>query len=174
MSDVVNPYQSPEAPAIPVTPLTAQGALTETMLSYLKGASPWIRFIGVLGFISSGLAALWGICMLVLVPFMNLDWEEIPGLEQFGFIFNAAFGGVMMVFSLGGAVLIFIPSLFIYRFGEKIRSFLRTGMEQELELAFKNNKSLWKFIGIYCIIVLASIPVMIIGGIIIAVVVALA
>ena len=80
----------------------------------------------------------------------------------------------MMVFCLGGAVLIFIPSLFIYRFGERIRSFLRTGIEQELELAFKNNKSLWKFLGIYCIIALASIPVMIIGGIIIAVVVALA
>ena len=74
MSDVVNPYQSPEAPAIPVNPLAAQGVLTETMLSYLKGASPWIRFIGILGFISSGISALWGICMLVLFPLMNLDW----------------------------------------------------------------------------------------------------
>ena len=174
MSDMVNPYQSPEAPAVPVDPLAVRGTLTETMLSYLKGASPWIRFIGILGFVTSGLSALWGVSMLAIVPLMDLDWEDITGLEQFGFLFGAAFGGIMMVFCLGGAVLCFIPSLFLYRFGEKIKSFLGTGMEPELELAFKNNKSFWKFLGICSIVALAFIPIMIIAGIIIAVVVALA
>ena len=174
MSDAVNPYQSPGTAVNPVNPLAGQGVLTETMIIHLKGASPWIRFIGILGFVFSGITALWSICILILVPFMDFTWEEIPGFGQFGFLFNAAFGGAMMVFCLGGAVLLFVPSLFLYRFGEKIRSFLRAGVEQELELAFKNNKSLWKFLGIYCIVALAFIPLLTIGGIVIAVVATLA
>jgi hypothetical protein len=47
---------------------------------------------------------------------------------------------------------------------------MRTGAEQDLELAFKNNKSLWKFIGILAIIQLAIIPVTMIFGIIAAIV----
>ena len=174
MSDAENPYRSPETAAASERPLAAQGVLTETMLIHLKGASPWLRFIGILGFIGVGMTALGGLSVLAIFPMMGEIWDEIPGFESFGSVFGAAFGGTIAVFYLGAAVLIFFPSLFIYRFGEKIRSFLRTGMEQDLEQAFRNNKSLWKFYGILCIISLAFIPVMIIVGIIAAVAIAVA
>ena len=170
MSDAVNPYQSPETTAVPVKPLVAQGALTETMLIYLKGASPWLKFIGVLGFISAGLTALSGLSFLLFIPLMRQVWNEIPGFEAFSGTVGTVFGGTMTVFSIGGGALMFFPSLFLYRFGEKIHSYLRTGTDQDLELAFKNNKSFWKFIGIICIISLAFIPLMIILGIILALV----
>jgi hypothetical protein len=174
MSDSVNPYQGPEAAPVPVDPPGSQGTLTEVMVNYLKGASPWLRFIGILGFVFSGLTAFWGVAMLALSPFMDKSFESLPGYEQWNFIFQAAFGGTMLILCVIGAVFIFIPSLFIYRFGEKIRSFLRNGSGQELEQAFKNNKSLWKFLGILSIVELAFIPVLIIVGIVTAVVVALA
>ena len=172
MSDTVNPYQSPETVAAPVKPLVAQGSITETMLIYLKGASPWLRFMGILGFIGSGLTALGSLIFLVMIPLVGRVWEDIPGFEAFGGAFGAFFSGSMMVFGLAGGVLLFFPALFTYRFGERIRSYLRTGMEHELELALKNNKSLWKFNGILCIIYLAFIPLLIVAGIIIAVVAA--
>jgi len=172
MSDAVNPYQSPETVAVPEKPLAAQGTLTETMLLYLKGASPWLQFIGILGFIGSGLMALGGLIFLLVAPLMTGIWSEIPGMEGMGKYLGAAFGGGIAVLYIGLGALVFFPSLFVYRFGEKIRSYLRTGVDQDLELAFKNNKSLWKFIGIISIIELAFIPLMIIGGIIAAVVMA--
>ena len=173
MPDEVNPFQSPDTAAVPVKPLVAQGTLTETMLFYLKGASPWLRFVGILGFITSGLTAMGSISFLAFIPLMGRVWEEIPGFSAFGGIFRAAFSGTMVVFCLGGAVLIFFPSLFAYRFGDKIRSYLRTGTDQELELALKNNKSLWKFYGIICIVYLAFIPLLIIISIVVGVAAAL-
>ena len=155
-------------------PLTAQGTLTETMLIYLKGASPWLRFIGILGFISAGFSVLSGLGFIALVPLFGRLWTELPAsFQPFSGIFSAAFGGSMVVFGLGGGVLMFFPSLFIYRFGEKIRSYLRSGTDQDLEMALKNNKSLWKFFGIICIVYLAFIPLMIVGSIIIGVIAAL-
>ena len=173
MSDAVNPYQSPETAAVPVKPLVAQGTLTEAMLIYLKQASPWLRFIGILGFIGAGLTFLSGLVSIAFVPLMRQIWDEIPGFDTVSDVVSAIFGGTMVVFCLGGGVLLFFPALFIYRFGDKIRSYLRTGTDQELEQAFKNNKSFWKFVGIIYIISLAFIPLMIVGGIIVAVVSAL-
>jgi len=170
MSDAVNPYQSPETVSVPVKPLVAQGFLTETMLIYLKGASPWLRFVGIVGFITSGLTALSGLVFFAFLPLVKQLWDEIPGFEaSFSGALGAVFGGGMAVLSIGAGVLIFIPALFVYRFGERIRSYLRTGMDQELEQAFKNNKFFWKFLGIICIVELAFFPLAIIGGIIAAV-----
>jgi hypothetical protein len=170
MSDAVNPYQSPEAPVVPEKPLIIQGTLTETMLGYLKGATPWLRFVGILGFICSGLAVLIGFSIVPFISFMNRVWIEIPGFESLAGVYNATFSGFMLVTFIGTGILLFFPSLFVFRFGEKIRSYLSTGADKDLELAFQNNKSLWKFMGVICIVQLAFIPLLIIGGIITALV----
>ena len=170
MSEAANPYQSPETIAVPVKPLTAPGTLTETMLIYLKEASPWLRFLGVLGFIGAGMTALSGLSFLAIVPLMEAIFDSASGFESLGDAFGAIFSGGMSVFFIGAGALMFFPSLFMYRFGDKIRGYLRTGADQDLELAFKNNKSLWKFTGIISIIYLAIIPLMIIGAIIVGVI----
>ena len=172
MSDTVNPYQSPGTAAAPVKPLVAQGSLTETMLIYLKGASPWLRFIGILGFIGTGTTALWGIFFFTAGLVTGQVWNQIPGFNSLTEIngnVGVAFTVLMGLLTVGLAALIFFPSRYTYRFGAKIRIYLREGREQDLEMAFKNNKSLWKFYGIIGIVYLAFIPVTIIIGIIAAV-----
>jgi hypothetical protein len=162
MSDAVNPYQSPETSVNPVKPLVAQGTLTETMLMYLKQASPWLRFIGILGFIQCGFMGLGALFCFVLVPFwsMGSPFNEIPGFDFVASGMGAAFfGGGFGVYFLVAAVLSFFPCYFIYNFGARIRIYLRTGAEQDLEGALKNNKSLWKFTGILTIVSLAVVPV---------------
>jgi hypothetical protein len=71
---------------------------------------------------------------------------------------------VFFIFYLGFAALMFFPTLFIFRFGRKIQSYLHTGNEADLELAFKNNKSLWTFAGILSIISLAFFSIFILFG----------
>ena len=173
MSDTVNPYQSPETAIIPEQSLGSSERLTETMLLQLKGASPWMKFIGIVGFIGAGIAALTGLSSISLIPMMKMLGDEIPDLEVFESL-GWVFGVGALAYCLICAALVFFPSLFIFRFGDKISNYLRIGAERELELAFQNNKYYWKFIGILTIISLASVPLMIIGFIIAAVALAMA
>ena len=163
MSETVNPYQSPETVVVQDNVPAGQGTLTETMLFQLKGASPWLRFVGVLGFIGAGFAVLTGIVFLTMIPFFN---RSFAGIDPFSGSMDLAIWVFISLFCIIVGVLMVLPSLFMYRFGEKIRGYLRTGAEQELELAFKNNRFLWKSIGIICIVQLAFFPLTMIGSII--------
>ena len=171
MSDVENPWQTPQSDSVPEK--VTQGALTGTMLRYLKEASPWLRFIGILGFIGCGFLALGGIIMLFAAGAITSVWSEAWGdiaeLGAYSGVLSTVFGATMTVYFLFFAVLFFFPSLFIYNFGSKIRGYMQSASDEDLEAALKNNKSLWKFLGILAIIQLAFIPVVIIVGIIIGV-----
>jgi hypothetical protein len=153
MSDIDNPYQSPESPIIPEIPQNTGVMLSENMLRYLNGASPWLQFIGILGYIGSGLLVVGGlfgtIGFSVASSFLALEMGDFP------------FWIIMLIYIPLG-VLFFFPAHFTYNFGRKIRSYRFSNSTEDLELAFKNNKSLWKFYGIICIIYLAFIPLVII------------
>jgi hypothetical protein len=159
MSDFENPYQSPESPIIPDPSQSSGNSLSETMLQYLNEASPWLRFIGILGYVGSGLLIILGI------------------LFAAGMLAASAFAGGLGEFPLWIFALIYIPlgvlcifpAHFTYNFGQKIRNYRFSNLSEDLEVAFKNNKSLWKFYGIICIIYLAFIPVFILIGVIISV-----
>ena len=163
MNETVNPYQSPETEATPERPLLSHGSITETMLVHLKKASPWLRFIGIVGFIFTGFMGLGGLAM---VPLMAFTFDNTPGFGEIGGAFGLAFGLGTTIYVLGLGVLYFFISLFIYKFGDKIRIYLRTGAESDLETALKHNSRLWKTLGIVCIAGLAIFPLMIIGSII--------
>ena len=138
------------------------------MLRYLKEASPWLRFVGILGFISCGFIALGAFFTIVgtitAAAFMR---EFIPMGE---FLTYPIWLISPMYIAIG--VLCFFPSLFTYNFGAKIRRYQLSNSDEDLEQAFKNNKSFWKFYGILCIIYLAFIPVMMILSILISVIAA--
>jgi hypothetical protein len=159
-----NPYESPQAEISSVKPLATQGLLTETMLFYLKGASPWLRFVGIAGFIILGLYSLIGLTMIIGIQGLG---SVIPG-------FSGAAGAVFGVFYLGAIALMFFPVLFIFQFGRKIKSYVHTGNDDDLEQAFKNNKSLWKFTGILSIITLGFLAITLLFGGIAAIIAAAA
>ena len=164
MSNIENPYQSPETTSIPLSTIPSQGNLTETMLVYLKGASPWLRFVGIMGFISTGIMVIWGIASIALLSIFSQLWYS--SYDYFAPGAGMMIGSITGIAIIGSSALIFFPSLFIYRFGSKIKKYLESGNDIELEQAFKNNKSLWKFAGILIIVNIAIIPVMLIIAVI--------
>jgi len=169
MSDISNPYRSPEAGAEVIKPLISYGTLTASMVKNLVDASPWLRFMGIMGFIVSGLYALGGIIALIAMP---LAMRVLSEASSFLSVYLGGGIGIALIYAvilIGAGALMFFPAFFTYRFGSKLRSFSLNNSEQELELAFKNNKSLWKFNGILMIVGLAVLPVFIIIGIVIAV-----
>jgi hypothetical protein len=158
MSDTANPWQSPAAEAAAEEHM-AQGVLTAAMIRYLKEASPWLRFIGILGYI--GAAILFGVGIFMAIILLINGVRNRSGVVEF----ITSFMGFIYVIM---GVLCFFPARFTHRFGAKIRNYLLSGAEKDLEEALKNNKSLWKFSGIMAIVYLALMP----AGIVIAVVTA--
>jgi hypothetical protein len=167
MADDVNLYQSPQSPANPAP--GNGGHLTDTMLRHLRDASPWLRFIGIIGFISCGFLVLGGVFSFLSSSFVEGLWDGVPEVAEYAGFLEVFFGVFMGVYFIIFAVLTFFPSLFVYSFGARIRSYLQSGMERDLETAFKNNKSFWKFTGILVIISLAFIPVLLVIGIVVGI-----
>ncbi|MDR1107716.1 MAG: DUF5362 family protein [Spirochaetaceae bacterium] len=170
MSD--NPYESPQADINGINPLAAQPRLTETMIRYLKGSSPWLRFLGILGFIGAGGTMLGGLLFLIagtlgrgfFTAVLSEQMEIAAETGDIGIVSGlTVFSGILIVIT--GIICLF-PARFIYNFGNRIKNFLQNNSEGELERALKNNKSLWKFVGIVTIIYLAFLPVMFVFSII--------
>jgi hypothetical protein len=157
-SDNQNPYRSPQA-GLGAGSSLSPGALTEVMVSYLGGAAPWIRFMGILGYIGCAVMAVSGI---VWISVMSLVEEQPRDLNSLAFVS----AGLLFI---AAAALLFFPARFAYNYGIRIRNYLQSNSEQELELAFRNNRSLWKFRGITAIVMLVLIPVLIVVCIILAV-----
>jgi magnesium-transporting ATPase (P-type) len=121
--------------------------LNDSALFYLKSASPWLRFLGVVYYIVCGLMVAGGLIMLIAAPLMaDLDFDE-----------DGSF--LMGILYLISAVIMFFPARFMYLFGARLRNYFLSNVEKELELAFRYNKSFWKFSGITMIICLALIPI---------------
>ena len=157
MSDTTgNPYESPQTEAGAVNPLTER-ALTENMVFYLKGASPWMRFFAIAGFIGLGLAI---IIMIIAGIGMGTLAASTPELAAFAMI-----GPGVIFFYILMLAIYFFPLFFLFRFGKFIKNYMFTNDSRDLEEAFKNNKSLWKFVGILTIIGLAFIALMFVIGI---------
>jgi hypothetical protein len=162
MSDFANPYQSPQNASVPETLLSSGPVFTNTMLRYLKEASPWLRFIGILGFIGCGITIISGITAMIFGSLYAGLLSALSSLSEelvwFDSIPPILFGLVYLIYG----VLLFLPALFTYRFGSQIRNYFSGNSNTALELAFKNNKAFWKFKGILAIIGLAFIPLAII------------
>jgi len=159
MSDLENLYKSPETQIVPEQKQSA-GNLTEPMLQFLRGASPWMRFVGIVGFVGSGICVVFG---LISLFFSN----SISSLLSEDFM-NTPIWLASLSYALSGVVL-FFPSFFTYKTGTMIRKFIYSNTDADLEEALKNNKALWKFYGIITIIFLAFIPVVIILSVIIGI-----
>jgi hypothetical protein len=156
VSDIANPWQSPENASVPEKPPGAQAVITDTMLRYLREAAPWLRFIGILGFIGCGFMVAGGLAATIVMFAAASLVEEFGGFPV----------GLMGLLYVALGVVAFFPARFTYYFGAKIRNYQLSNSEQDLEQAFKNNKSLWKFTGILCIVYLAFVPLAVIGGIV--------
>jgi hypothetical protein len=125
------------------------------MLFYLRGASPWLRFVGIVTFIGLGLAVAGIVTVLIIIA--------VQGGALGGTLLAALGGGIILVVYAPVLVVYFFTAYFTFRFGSKIRGYLQTGDPAELELAFKHNKSLWTLTGVLYIIGLAFGVLLVIG-----------
>ncbi len=117
--------------------------ISESAEAYLKETSGWSQFLSILGFIFIGLLVIGGVGVSLFLSAMNS--EEID--PQLGLLV----GGIYMVFG----IIYFFPIYYLYRFAANMKKALEKKDNDDLDEAFKNIKSHYKFMGIFTIVFIA-------------------
>ncbi len=138
-----NPYQSPEVVSKPSNAGGWDSSLNSAA-DMLRKTKPWVRFMSVIMFIASAFMALGGAFM------MAAGAAGAPGMY-------GAFVGVVYVVM---AVLYIIPAVFLWRYADRIGSFLLQRTPAALTHALEAQKSFWKFVGILTLIVICLYALM--------------
>ena len=117
----------------------------------LAQTKPWVRFLSVLGFIGTGLAATF-----FLVS---------------GFLGGGAPGPMELIIMAPICVLFYlVPSILLWKYANRINDFLGAANPGSFSVALTAQKSFWKYLGIICLIVVVMYGLMILlGGILFAV-----
>ena len=120
---------------------------------FLAESTRWAKFMAILGYIFSGLMALFAV-FLMFTPSMGLTSR-----------FNTSFGLIVGPFYLLMALLYYFPSRYLYKFSENINTALFSNDQEALSTGFENLKSNFKFWGILMICLVGFYIMMIVGSI---------
>jgi len=145
MSD--NPYQSPQVTAVSSDATDWDPKLDRTA-SMLRQTKPWVRLISVITFLSSALMVLGLLFRMMMV----------------GGAFGAV-GAAIRVVYIAMPVFYIIPAVFLWRYANRIEVFVRERSTVALASALEAQKSFWKFVGIFTLIVMAISAVIIVFSI---------
>ena len=119
--------------------------LSNESLDYLKEISKWAKLISIVAFV---MLAIIGIMMLVAGSFLGTS--AIGGGGE-----GIMAGIAMFIYFAFLALIILVPSLYMFRFAKKIKMALETQNSDTLTEGMKNMKSMWKFYGIITIITIS-------------------
>jgi hypothetical protein len=112
---------------------------------YLEETAKWTRFLSILGFIFCGLI------VIVAIFFGSILSSVFLGRGEAGSIGTGAGIAVAVIYVMV-ALLYFFPCFYLFNFSGKIQAALRGNDQTQLNLAFKNLKSCFKFWGIFTIV----------------------
>lgn len=130
--------------------------ITGEVKSYLLETAKWGKFLAITGYVGIGLILL----MAIGVMAMGSVSELVPGMGMN----MGAFGLVYVVI----AAFYFFPVYYLHQFSLKIREGLTSQDAESVTLAFQNLKSLFKFMGIFTIVILSIYALLLIGGVLAA------
>lgn len=118
--------------------------LTNRSLSYLNETRKWTMFLAILGFVFLGIMVIFSLSFSAI--FSSISGEEAK-LPFPGFLI----GFIYLIL----AVVYFFPILYLYKFSSFIKDGILNSSSDQLDLAFQNLKSHYKFMGILFIVMLA-------------------
>ncbi len=125
--------------------------LTVNVKNYLMETASWGKFLAILGYVGLGFLLILSLLMIFGMSFLSNSLNGMSQLYQTGSLSLVSVG---MMYILIIAIY-FFPIYFLHIFSLRIKSGLLTNNAPDMELAFKNLKSLFKFMGIVSIVVLS-------------------
>jgi len=122
---------------------TPQLTISEEAINYLNETRRWSKFFAILGFIGSAIMILIGLGI-------NFFMSHIPVSQNEMFPFNFTIWITFLYCFI--AVIYFIPSFYLLKFAQKLKIALLTKNNEALTEALGNQKSVYKFWGIFMLI----------------------
>jgi len=126
--------------------------LSPESVHYLDETRKWAAFIAIMLFIFTGLMVMVGLVVAAVLS----SSEEMKSLIPFGSSWVGFFYVIL------GAVYL-LPAIYLFNFSTHAAKGLRQANQDHLNLAFKNLKSHYKFIGIFLIVMLGLYALLTIG-----------
>lgn len=115
----------------------------EQSKKYLLSTSKWMKFMAIIMSISVAMMVVVAIVMLAGSTIMN----QIPGFESFP---AWIFGLLYLII----AVIYIFPLIYMFRASSAAREVVEANDNEMMVEFLKNNKSFWKFCGIFTIVML--------------------
>jgi hypothetical protein len=121
--------------------------VSPTLSRILEETQPWVRLMGILGFVSVGFM----IVAAAVAGAVGVATE------------NAEAAVLMFVYPLLALVYV-VPSYYLVRSANRLRDFAARGEASELEAALDAQRAFWKFVGVLALIgIAATLALMVVG-----------
>jgi len=122
--------------------------------SNLLSSAKWAKFLAIVGFIFIAIMVLGGLFAQTLMSYSGSASSAYSGdlIKYMGIVY--------VVF----AVILFFPCLYLFKFSNKMQEAVRTFSQESVDNAFIKLKSMFKFYGIFTIIILIVYALALIAG----------
>jgi len=126
--------------------------LSQEAESYLEEIRKWAKLLAIFGFIGIGLIVIFGLFITTFSSGLGGGLIPFPGY-------------LLALLYIAIAALYFFPLFYLIKFASKINAAFASRESADLDLAFKNLKSHYKYIGNFtiAIIIIYAIVFVIIG-----------
>jgi len=115
----------------------------EKIEAYLVETAKWGKFLAIMGYVLMGILVLVAIAMMLGMSALS---------KATGHNFFSVFIGMIYILLAG---VYYVPITYLYRFSGQVKQAVENNNEEEYTTAFQNLKSLFKFLGIFTIVMLA-------------------
>lgn len=130
--------------------------INNTSQANLVTAAKWGKFLAIVGFIFIAIMILAGIWAQTLLSTGSPN--DGPGFYEGEFL--KYIGIVYVIF----AAILFFPCLYLFRFSNKTMEAVKSSSQESLDAAFINLKSMFKFYGIFTVVILVLYALAFLAG----------
>ena len=117
--------------------------ITTEINDYLSETSKWGKFLAIVGYVGMGI-------MVLLALFVMFGFSQISKFSGVGFPM-----GMIGFLYIIIAVVYYFPVNYLYRYSVHIKQGLNSNDLSSITSGFRNLKSLFKFMGIFTIVILS-------------------
>ncbi len=130
--------------------------------SFLRESAKWGKFLAIIGFIMCVFIVLAGIFVATQTSELNKAFGDYGGNNS---VALKGFGPMMAVVYIIIAIIYFFPCLYLLRFSNHMKAALDSDDQANLTMSFQNLKSMFKFMGIFTIILISIYLLALVAGI---------